>query len=207
MFDMIAMSTPGLQMVIYDKPFFSGKSRTINTNMRDFLTRTDRQQNVFMSSVGSLKVQGGMWVLLSLLCTFWSSMSGVTWVQVQCNKPLLYDQIQMVFNMFLCLQLGGLRERGLPRPPVPAGGGGVPRLEGVGRLQCRPALRSGDTSCKLFRSSSCLGIRNNANAMKSLVKQKNRCGSQCEKLLLELFGRCFHKKWQQDELETAPAFD
>ncbi|KAK2920895.1 beta/gamma crystallin domain-containing protein 1 [Channa argus] len=50
------------KMVIYDKPYFSGKSRTITTNMRDFMTRTDRQQTVFMYSVGSLKVLGGIWV-------------------------------------------------------------------------------------------------------------------------------------------------
>lgn len=35
----------------------------------------------------------------------------------------------------VCTQLGWLREGGLPRPPVPAGGRGVPRLEAVGRLQ------------------------------------------------------------------------
>ncbi|XP_071402022.1 uncharacterized protein crybg2 [Centroberyx affinis] len=50
------------KMVIYDKPYFSGKSRTINANMRDFMTRTDRQQTAFMYSVGSLKVLGGVWV-------------------------------------------------------------------------------------------------------------------------------------------------
>ncbi|XP_069555677.1 uncharacterized protein crybg2 [Brachyistius frenatus] len=50
------------KMVIYDKPYFTGKSRTITSNMRDFMTRTDRQQTVFMYSVGSLKVQGGIWV-------------------------------------------------------------------------------------------------------------------------------------------------
>ncbi|KAF6717576.1 Absent in melanoma 1-like protein [Oryzias melastigma] len=50
------------QMIIYDKPYFSGRSRVITTNMRDFLTRTDSQQSVFMGSVGSLKVQGGIWV-------------------------------------------------------------------------------------------------------------------------------------------------
>lgn len=49
-----------LQMVIYDKPYFTGKSRTITTNMRDFMTRTDRQQSAFMYSVGSIKVLGGM---------------------------------------------------------------------------------------------------------------------------------------------------
>uniref|UniRef100_A0A3Q1D297 Beta/gamma crystallin 'Greek key' domain-containing protein n=1 Tax=Amphiprion ocellaris TaxID=80972 RepID=A0A3Q1D297_AMPOC len=50
------------KIVIYDKPYFSGKSRTISTNMRDFMTRTDRQQTAFMYSVGSLKVLGGIWV-------------------------------------------------------------------------------------------------------------------------------------------------
>ncbi|XP_040910011.1 beta/gamma crystallin domain-containing protein 1-like [Toxotes jaculatrix] len=54
------MSEP--KMVIYDKPYFSGKSRTITTNMRDFMTRTDRQQTVFMHNIGSLKVLGGIWV-------------------------------------------------------------------------------------------------------------------------------------------------
>ncbi|XP_028255833.1 beta/gamma crystallin domain-containing protein 1 [Parambassis ranga] len=50
------------KMVIYEKPYFTGKSRTITTNMRDFMTRTDRQQTTFMYSVGSLKVLGGIWV-------------------------------------------------------------------------------------------------------------------------------------------------
>ncbi|KAK2830599.1 hypothetical protein Q5P01_018530 [Channa striata] len=50
------------KMVIYDKPYFSGKSRTITTDMRDFMTRTDRQQTVYMYCVGSLKVLGGIWV-------------------------------------------------------------------------------------------------------------------------------------------------
>ncbi|XP_071355714.1 beta/gamma crystallin domain-containing protein 2 [Trachinotus anak] len=54
------MSEP--KMVIYDKPYFSGKSRTITANMRDFMTRTDRQQTVFMYNVSSLKVMGGIWV-------------------------------------------------------------------------------------------------------------------------------------------------
>lgn len=52
-----------IKMVIYDKPYFTGKSRTITSNMRDFMTRTDCQQTAFMYSVGSLKVLGGMWVL------------------------------------------------------------------------------------------------------------------------------------------------
>ncbi|XP_008421280.2 absent in melanoma 1-like protein, partial [Poecilia reticulata] len=54
------MSKP--QMVIYEKPYFSGKSRTISSNTRDFMSRTDRQQNLFMASLGSLKVLGGIWV-------------------------------------------------------------------------------------------------------------------------------------------------
>lgn len=47
-------------MVIYEKPYFTGKSRTITTNMRDFMTRIERQQTTFMYNVGSLKVLGGM---------------------------------------------------------------------------------------------------------------------------------------------------
>uniref|UniRef100_H3DK44 PR domain containing 1b, with ZNF domain n=1 Tax=Tetraodon nigroviridis TaxID=99883 RepID=H3DK44_TETNG len=50
------------KMVIYDKPYFTGKSRTITSSMRDFMTRTDSQQTTFMYSVGSLKVLGGIWV-------------------------------------------------------------------------------------------------------------------------------------------------
>ncbi|MED6266553.1 hypothetical protein CHARACLAT_003235 [Characodon lateralis] len=50
------------KMVIYEKSFFTGKSRTITSNMRDFLSRTDRQQTVFLGSLGSLKVLGGIWV-------------------------------------------------------------------------------------------------------------------------------------------------
>ncbi|XP_062292298.1 beta/gamma crystallin domain-containing protein 2 [Scomber scombrus] len=50
------------KLVIYDKPYFTGKSRTITTNMKDFMTRTDRQQTAFMYNVGSLKVLGGIWV-------------------------------------------------------------------------------------------------------------------------------------------------
>ncbi|XP_041810738.1 uncharacterized protein LOC121619243 isoform X2 [Chelmon rostratus] len=50
------------KMVIYDKPYFSGRSRTITTNIRDFMTRTDMQQMAFMYNVGSLKVLGGIWV-------------------------------------------------------------------------------------------------------------------------------------------------
>ncbi|KAM6903757.1 uncharacterized protein crybg2 [Lycodopsis pacificus] len=54
------MSEP--KLVIYDKPYFTGKSRTITTNTRDFMTRVDQQQKAFMYTVGSLKIQGGMWV-------------------------------------------------------------------------------------------------------------------------------------------------
>ncbi|KAM8840087.1 uncharacterized protein crybg2 [Spinachia spinachia] len=54
------MSQP--KLVIYEKPYFTGKWRTITTNMRDFVTRADRQQTTFISSAGSLKVQGGIWV-------------------------------------------------------------------------------------------------------------------------------------------------
>uniref|UniRef100_A0A8C3AYN1 PR domain containing 1b, with ZNF domain n=1 Tax=Cyclopterus lumpus TaxID=8103 RepID=A0A8C3AYN1_CYCLU len=54
------MSEP--KMVIYDKPYFTGKSRTISTSMRDFMTKVDRQQSAFMYSIGSLKVLGGIWV-------------------------------------------------------------------------------------------------------------------------------------------------
>ncbi|XP_053095306.1 beta/gamma crystallin domain-containing protein 1 [Pangasianodon hypophthalmus] len=50
------------KLVIYDKPYFSGKSREIYTNMRDFITKTDQQQTAFMYSVGSMKVIGGVWV-------------------------------------------------------------------------------------------------------------------------------------------------
>ncbi|XP_036000710.1 LOW QUALITY PROTEIN: beta/gamma crystallin domain-containing protein 2 [Fundulus heteroclitus] len=50
------------KMVIYEKPYFTGKSRTISSNMRDFMSRTDRQQNLFMPKLGSLKVLGGIWV-------------------------------------------------------------------------------------------------------------------------------------------------
>ncbi|XP_029298372.1 beta/gamma crystallin domain-containing protein 1-like [Cottoperca gobio] len=50
------------KMVIYDKPYFTGKSRTITTSMRDFITRADQQQTAFMYKVGSLKVMGGIWV-------------------------------------------------------------------------------------------------------------------------------------------------
>ncbi|KAM9419880.1 uncharacterized protein ACWYII_022751 [Salvelinus alpinus] len=50
------------KLVLYDKPYFTGKKRTIYTNMRDFMTRLDRQQTAFMYSPGSIQVQGGCWV-------------------------------------------------------------------------------------------------------------------------------------------------
>ncbi|XP_071230267.1 serine-rich adhesin for platelets-like [Salvelinus alpinus] len=50
------------KLVLYEKPYFTGKTRTIYTNMRDFMTRKDRQQTTFMYSPGSIKVQGGCWV-------------------------------------------------------------------------------------------------------------------------------------------------
>ncbi|KAF7698480.1 hypothetical protein HF521_004990 [Silurus meridionalis] len=50
------------KLVIYEKTYFTGKSREIYTNMRDFITRTDQQQTAFMYSVGSMKVIGAIWV-------------------------------------------------------------------------------------------------------------------------------------------------
>ncbi|XP_048848605.1 uncharacterized protein crybg2 isoform X3 [Brienomyrus brachyistius] len=50
------------KLVIYEKPYFTGKSREIYTNMRDFITRVDVNQNTFMYNVGSVKVLGGCWV-------------------------------------------------------------------------------------------------------------------------------------------------
>nr|XP_023687789.1 uncharacterized protein LOC111854249 isoform X2 [Paramormyrops kingsleyae] len=50
------------KLVIYEKPYFTGKSREIYTNMRDFITRVDTNQNTFMYNVGSVKVLGGCWV-------------------------------------------------------------------------------------------------------------------------------------------------
>lgn len=47
-------------MVLYEKPYFSGKSRTITSSTKDFMTRVERNQTAFMYSVGSLKVSGGM---------------------------------------------------------------------------------------------------------------------------------------------------
>lgn len=48
------------QMVAFEKPYFSGKSRTINCSMKDFMTRMDLTQKAFMHNIGSLKVLGGM---------------------------------------------------------------------------------------------------------------------------------------------------
>ncbi|XP_037400787.1 beta/gamma crystallin domain-containing protein 2 [Pygocentrus nattereri] len=50
------------KLVIYEKPYFTGKSREIYTNAKDFMTREDRQQVVFMYSAGSIKVIGSIWV-------------------------------------------------------------------------------------------------------------------------------------------------
>uniref|UniRef100_A0A8C1YSF2 Beta/gamma crystallin 'Greek key' domain-containing protein n=1 Tax=Cyprinus carpio TaxID=7962 RepID=A0A8C1YSF2_CYPCA len=49
-------------IVLYEKPYFTGKSREIYSSMRDFLSRVDKQQSLFMFSAGSLKVIGGCWV-------------------------------------------------------------------------------------------------------------------------------------------------
>ncbi|KAL1256176.1 hypothetical protein QQF64_014237, partial [Cirrhinus molitorella] len=50
------------KIVLYEKPYFTGKSREIHASMRDFLSRVDKQQSLFMFSAGSLKVIGGCWV-------------------------------------------------------------------------------------------------------------------------------------------------
>ncbi|XP_019738812.1 uncharacterized protein LOC109523838 isoform X4 [Hippocampus comes] len=47
---------------IFERSYFTGKSRILTSNMKDFMTRVDRQQGAFMYSVGSLKVRGGIWV-------------------------------------------------------------------------------------------------------------------------------------------------
>ncbi|XP_077447029.1 uncharacterized protein crybg2 [Stigmatopora argus] len=47
---------------IYERSYFTGKSRVVTTNMRDFITRVNREQGAFMYTVGSLKVHGGIWV-------------------------------------------------------------------------------------------------------------------------------------------------
>ena len=48
-----------LQLVLYDKPYFTGRTRELYTQMRDFMTRIDRQQTAFMYNAGSIKVIGG----------------------------------------------------------------------------------------------------------------------------------------------------
>ncbi|XP_072550444.1 beta/gamma crystallin domain-containing protein 2 [Salminus brasiliensis] len=50
------------KLVIYDKPYFTGKSREIYTNTRDFMSREGNQQTAFMFNAGSIKVVGGIWV-------------------------------------------------------------------------------------------------------------------------------------------------
>uniref|UniRef100_A0A8C9V822 PR domain containing 1b, with ZNF domain n=1 Tax=Scleropages formosus TaxID=113540 RepID=A0A8C9V822_SCLFO len=50
------------KLIIYEKPYFTGKSREIYTNTRDFITRMDRKQGAFMYSAGSIQVVGGCWV-------------------------------------------------------------------------------------------------------------------------------------------------
>ncbi|XP_051991086.1 serine-rich adhesin for platelets-like [Xyrauchen texanus] len=50
------------KIVIYEKPYFTGKSREIYTSMRDFMTRIEREQSLFLYSAGSIKVTGGCWV-------------------------------------------------------------------------------------------------------------------------------------------------
>ncbi|KAI7798875.1 uncharacterized protein crybg2 [Triplophysa rosa] len=50
------------KIVLYEKPYFTGKSREIYSSVRDFMTRTDNRQSLFMYSPGSIKVSGGCWV-------------------------------------------------------------------------------------------------------------------------------------------------
>lgn len=76
-------------------------------------------------------------LLLTELLTFQMSPEAYIWLR---------DDELSLCCASLSLQLGGLREGGLPRQPVPAGGGRVPRLEGVGRLRFRAALRQSDQS-------------------------------------------------------------
>ncbi|XP_068190005.1 uncharacterized protein [Antennarius striatus] len=54
------MSEP--KIVIYHKPYFTGKSRTLTSSMRDFITRMDQEQTAFMYNAGSIKVLSGIWV-------------------------------------------------------------------------------------------------------------------------------------------------
>ncbi|KAG5264950.1 hypothetical protein AALO_G00259780 [Alosa alosa] len=50
------------KLVLYDKAYFTGRSRELCSSMRDFMTRVDRQQTAFMYNAGSIKVIGGCWV-------------------------------------------------------------------------------------------------------------------------------------------------
>lgn len=50
------------KIVLYEKPYFTGKSREIYSSVKDFMTRTDNRQSLFMYSAGSIKVIGGCWV-------------------------------------------------------------------------------------------------------------------------------------------------
>ncbi|XP_064203289.1 uncharacterized protein crybg2 isoform X3 [Anguilla rostrata] len=50
------------KLVIFDKSYFSGKSRDVYTHLRDFITRTDMKQTAFMHNAGSIRVTGGCWV-------------------------------------------------------------------------------------------------------------------------------------------------
>ncbi|XP_061737592.1 uncharacterized protein LOC133539587 [Nerophis ophidion] len=47
---------------IFERSYFTGRSRVITANMKDFMTRLDKQQSAFMYTAGSLKVHGGIWV-------------------------------------------------------------------------------------------------------------------------------------------------
>lgn len=90
-------------------------------------------------------------LLLTELLTFQMSPEAYIWLR---------DELSLCCAS-LSLQLGGLREGGLPRQPVPAGGGRVPRLEGVGRLRFRAALRQSDQSGASQQSLclSCLKVK------------------------------------------------
>lgn len=90
-------------------------------------------------------------LLLTELLTFRMSPEARIWLK---------DELSPLYAS-LSLQLGGLREGGLPRQPVPAGGGRVPRLEGVGRLRFRAALRQSDQSGASQKSLclSCLKVK------------------------------------------------
>ncbi|XP_061839136.1 uncharacterized protein crybg2 [Nerophis lumbriciformis] len=47
---------------IFERSYFTGRSRVITANMKDFMTRLDKHQSAFMYTAGSLKVHGGIWV-------------------------------------------------------------------------------------------------------------------------------------------------